>query len=57
MLERDTLPRIVVITEIALSSGLMSPERAAILVSTGMISVPAFPILADRLRIKLGLPA
>lgn len=51
------LPLIVVITEIALSSGLMSPERAAVLVSAGMISVLAFPILADRLRIKLGLPA
>ncbi|QXP82841.1 cation:proton antiporter [Methylococcus sp. Mc7] len=51
------LPLIVVITEIGLSSGLMSSERAAVLVSAGMISVLAFPILADRLRIKLGLPA
>jgi Kef-type K+ transport system membrane component KefB len=51
------LPLIVVITEIALSSNLMSPERAAVLVSAGMISVLAFPVLADRLRIKLGLPA
>ncbi|MDF9391364.1 MULTISPECIES: cation:proton antiporter [Methylococcus] len=51
------LPLIVVITEIALPLGLMSPERAAVLVSAGMISVLAFPILADRLRMRLGLSA
>ncbi len=44
------LPLIVVITEIGVSSGLMAPERAAVLVSAAMISVLAFPILAGRAR-------
>ncbi|QSA97479.1 cation:proton antiporter [Methylococcus sp. EFPC2] len=44
------LPLIVIITEIGVSSGLMAPDRAAVLVSAGMISVFLFPILADRVR-------
>ncbi|CAD6880093.1 sodium/hydrogen exchanger [Methylomonas albis] len=44
------LPMIVVITELGASSGLMSPDRAAVLVSAAMISVLLFPILAERIR-------
>lgn len=44
------LPLIVIITEIGISSGLMAPDRAAVLVSAGMISVLLFPFLAERLR-------
>lgn len=50
------LPLIVIISEIGVSSGLMPPDRAAILVSTGMISVLLFPILAVKLRGKFMLP-
>lgn len=46
------LPLIVIISEIGVSSGLMPPDRAAILVSAGMISVLLFPILAFRLQGK-----
>jgi Kef-type K+ transport system membrane component KefB len=46
------LPLIVIITEIGVSSGLMPPERAAVLVGVGMVSVLLFPILAVRLRGK-----
>ncbi|OAI01329.1 cation:proton antiporter [Methylomonas methanica] len=44
------LPLIVIITEIGVSSGLMAPDRAAVLVSAGMISVLLFPLLAVRMR-------
>ena len=50
------LPLIVIISEIGVSSGLMPPDRAAILVSAGMISVLLFPILAVKLRGKFILP-
>jgi len=50
------LPLIVIISEIGVSSGLMPPDRAAILVSAGMFSVLLFPILAVKLRGKLALP-
>jgi Kef-type K+ transport system membrane component KefB len=50
------LPLIVIISEIGVSSGLMSPDRAAILVCAGMISVLLFPILAVKLRGKFRLP-
>lgn len=46
------LPLIVVVSEIAASSGLMSPDRAAVLVAAGMISVLLFPLLAQILRGK-----
>ena len=44
------LPLIVIITEIGVSAGLMAPDRAAVLVSAGMISVLLFPVLAERVR-------
>jgi len=44
------LSLIVVITEIGVSSGLMGTDHAAILVSVGMISVMAFPLLAGKIR-------
>ncbi len=44
------LPLIVIITEIGVSSGLMAPDRAAVLVTAGMISVLLFPVLAGRAR-------
>ena len=50
------LPLIVIISEIGVSSGLMPPDRAAILVSAGMISILLFPILAVKLRGKFILP-
>lgn len=50
------LPLIVIISEIGVSAGLMPPDRAAILVSAGMISVLLFPILAVKLRGKFNLP-
>ena len=42
------LPLIVIIAEIGASSGLLPPDRAAVLVSAGMISVLLFPILAHK---------
>ncbi len=50
------LPLIIIISEIGVSAGLMPPDRAAILVSAGMISVLLFPILAVKLRGKFLLP-
>jgi Kef-type K+ transport system membrane component KefB len=50
------LPLIVIISQIGVSSGLMPEDRAAILVSAGMISVLLFPILAVKLRGKFDLP-
>lgn len=50
------LPLIVIISEIGVSSGLMAPDRAAILVSAGMISVLLLPVLAVKLRGKFSLP-
>ncbi|MGZ5009122.1 MAG: cation:proton antiporter [Methylobacter sp.] len=50
------LPLIVIISEIGVSSGLMPPDRASILVSAGMVSVLLFPMLAVRLRGKFVLP-
>jgi Kef-type K+ transport system membrane component KefB len=44
------LPLIVIISEIGVNSGLMSPDRASILVSAGMMSVLVFPILAAKAR-------
>lgn len=49
------LPLIVIISEFGVSSGLMPPDRAAILVSAGMISVLLLPILAVKLRGKFSL--
>jgi len=46
------LPLIVIISEIGVSSGVMPPDRAAILVCAGMLSVLLFPVLAVRLRGK-----
>lgn len=50
------LPLIVIISEIGVSSGLMPPDRASILVSAGMVSVLLFPMLAVKLRGKFVLP-
>lgn len=47
------LPLILIISEIGVSVGLMPADRAAILVSAGMISVLLFPVLAVKLRTKL----
>ncbi|ATG91011.1 cation:proton antiporter [Methylomonas koyamae] len=43
------LPLIVVISDMGVSMGLMAPDKAALLVAAGMISVLAFPIWAKRL--------
>lgn len=50
------LPLIMIISEIGVSSGYMRPDRAAILVSAGMLSVLLFPVLAVKLRGKMKLP-
>lgn len=47
------LPLILVITEIGVSAGLMPANRAAVLVSAGMLSVLLFPMLALKLRTEL----
>ncbi|MGX2040008.1 cation:proton antiporter [Methylocaldum sp. MU1018] len=47
-----SLPLIVAISELGVSSGLMLPDRAAVLVSAAMITVLAFPVLAGKLRKK-----
>lgn len=49
----SALPLILIITEIGVSAGLMPANRAAILVSVGMISVLLFPLLASKMRGKL----
>lgn len=46
------LPLIVIVTEIGVSSGLMANDRAAVLLSAGMISVFLFPMLAERARMR-----
>jgi hypothetical protein len=46
------LPLIVIISEIGVASGVMPPDRAAILVCAGMLSVLLFPILAVRLPLR-----
>ncbi|MGR8930041.1 MAG: cation:proton antiporter [Gammaproteobacteria bacterium] len=43
------LPLIVIISEIGVASGLMSEDRAMVLVSAGMISVLVFPMVAQSL--------
>jgi Kef-type K+ transport system membrane component KefB len=50
------LPLILIISKIGVSSGVMPPDRAAILVCAGMLSVLLFPILAVRLRGKFKWP-
>jgi Kef-type K+ transport system membrane component KefB len=50
------LPLIVIISEFGVSSGLMSPDRAAILVSAGVLSVLVLPVMAVKLRGKFDLP-
>jgi Kef-type K+ transport system membrane component KefB len=50
------LPLILIISEVGVSSGVMPPDRAAILVCAGMLSVLLFPILAVRLRRKFNWP-
>lgn len=46
------LPLIVIISEIGVSSGLISQSMAAVLVSAGMVSVLLFPMLAQRLIVE-----
>ena len=46
------LPLIVIISELGVTSGLMAPDRGAVLVCAGMISVFVFPILAENLMKK-----
>jgi len=43
------LPLIVIVSEIGVSSGLISQDKASVLVSAGMISVIAFPMIAQKL--------
>lgn len=43
------LPMIVIISEIGVSSGAMAPDKAAVLVGAGMISVLLFPLWAETL--------
>lgn len=49
----SALPLILIISEIGVSSGLMPANRAAILVSAGMLSLLLFPVLATKMRGKL----
>lgn len=45
-------PLMVIIAELGVSTGLMDPDRAAVLVSAGMISVLLFPFLAKNIRLQ-----
>ncbi len=46
------LPLMVIISELGISSGLMAPDKGAVLVCTGMISVFLFPMLAENFMQK-----
>ncbi len=49
-LTATTLPLLVALSEIGISSGVMLPENAAALVGAGVLSVAVFPLIATRLH-------
>ena len=50
LLSATTLPLLVALTQIGLSTGTMLPENAAALVGAGVLSVLCFPLLATALH-------
>ncbi len=50
LLSATTLPLVVALTEIGLSTGTMRPENAAALVGAGVLSVLCFPLIATALH-------
>ena len=51
-LTATTLPLLVALSEIGVSSGVMLPENAAALVGAGVLSVAIFPLIATRLHYR-----
>jgi hypothetical protein len=49
-LTATTLPLLVALSAIGISSGAMLPENAAALVGAGVLSVAVFPLVATRLH-------
>ena len=50
LLSATTLPLLVALTQIGLSTGTMRPENAAALVGAGVLSVLCFPLVATALH-------
>ena len=50
LLSATTLPLVVALTEIGLSTGTMRPENAAALVGAGVMSVLFFPLIATAIH-------
>ena len=50
LLTATTLPLLVALAEIGVSSGVMLPENASALVGAGVLSVAIFPVVATRLH-------
>jgi hypothetical protein len=50
LLTATTLPLLVALAEIGVSSGVMLPENASALVGAGVLSVALFPVIATRLQ-------
>ena len=50
LLSATTLPLVVALTEIGLSTGTMRPDNAAALVGAGVLSVLFFPLIATAIH-------
>ena len=50
LLSATTLPLLVALTQIGLSTGTMKPENAAALVGAGVLSVLCFPLIATAIH-------
>ena len=57
LLSATTLPLVVALTEIGLSTGTMLPENAAALVGAGVLSVLFFPLIATAIHRPAPIPA
>ncbi len=56
LLSATTLPLLVALTQIGLSTGTMLPENAAALVGAGVLSVLCFPLIATALQRPASTP-
>ena len=52
LLSATTLPLVVALTQIGLSTGTMLPENAAALVGAGVLSVLFFPLIATAIHAR-----
>jgi Kef-type K+ transport system membrane component KefB len=57
LLSATTLPLVVALTQIGLSTGTMKPENAAALVGAGVLSVLFFPLIATAIDLPMPTPA